>query len=253
MTKWRSNRSISNLVEFKKRLNEQRKLNDGIAADKNEVPPWAKFEFDDKDWGNVNCHADLPDDARRALESAILIYEGRLLRSRPQNSKIRGELKRFAAKADALPMAYHNLSVSATTELIRSICRSPGGFESMRWDDEQKSFGCLAEVLRLRDRAAEAAQTIGRQHPGSDPRDLQWLVAAVATIYERHAKKPFKAFKHRKQFIFTLLQMWEIEVDTKNRRAIEEMIRTYRALALQLAKQLTLFSAARAGGTNAIL
>ncbi len=202
------------------------------------------IEFCDETWAKVNRHARLPGDARVALERAIWLYEVRLLRPRPQNNKIRDELKRFATKADAMLMAYENLSVSAMTELIRSISKA-SAWESAQWDEEQKSPGCMAGVNRLRDWASAAAQAIGRQHPGSDPSNLKWLVAAAATIYERHAKKPFKTFKHRQQFIFTLLQMVGIEVDTKNNRAIEEMIRTYRALTLELAKELTLFSDVR--------
>jgi hypothetical protein len=87
-----------------------------------------------------------------------------------------------------------------------------------------ESWG-MGRVLPLRDLAAKTALGMANQHPGSDSRSREWLVAAAAKIYEVHAKKSFKSFKNRMRFIGNLLEA--AGVNAGNGEAIRKIIRKY--------------------------
>lgn len=172
------------------------------------------FEFDDRAWGKVNLHADLPPAARHALEKAIWRYR---IRPHPRNCDIKAELTKLAARVDALRVTLSNLSDWTFHTLGNSI------------DVDEKSkrmgFQCMEWLLPLRDLAAKTALGMANQHPGSDSRDREWLVAAAAEIYEEHAKRPFKSFKGRKRFICSLFEA--VGVDVGKEEAIIKIIRKY--------------------------
>jgi hypothetical protein len=208
--KWRSNSSIPNLVEFKKRLNEQLKLNDFIAADKSAIPPWVKFEFDDKDWAELNRHADLPDGARHELESAIYLYLVFCLRAGPtKQQNIKNEFKRLAKKADALSTAFDNLSAAAMN-ISNPILNKH-----------------KAAVADLRGWAAKMVQAWGRRHPNTDPSARDRLIRDAAMIYNGYAKTPFKDFPNREQFVFDLLEIAGVK---KGEDAVKKVILACRKL-----------------------
>ena len=173
------------------------------------------FEFDDKAWAKVNLHADLPPAARHALEKAIWRYR---TRPRPRNSDIKAELIKLAARVDALRVTLRNLSDWTFHTLGNSI----------DVDEESKRMGfqCMEWLLPLHDLAANTALGMAKQHPGSNSRDREWLVAAAAKIYKGHAKKSFKDFRYRKRFICNLLEAAGVNVGKEG--AIKTMIREYR-------------------------
>ena len=132
MTKWRSNCSIYN-------------------KDETEISAGAKFEFDDKEWAELNCHADLPDGARHELESAIYLYLVFCLRAGPtKQQNIKNEFKRLAKKADALSTAFDNLSAAAMNMSNPILNKHK------------------AAVADLRGWAAKMVQAWGRRHPNTD-------------------------------------------------------------------------------------
>lgn len=194
MTKWRSNSSIPNLVEFKKRLNEQVKLNDFIAAEKSEIPRQLKFEFDDKDWTTVNCHADLPDDARRELESSIYLY---LVFCRgagiTAQQNIKNKFKHVVKKTDKLSLALDDLSRRDLTHKMHL--------------GDPTLIKHKAAIADLRVWAAQMVAAWGRQPTGPKSRNRNWLIREAAMIYNGYAKTPFKDFPNREQFIFDLLEI----------------------------------------------
>jgi hypothetical protein len=183
------------------------------------------FEFDDKAWVKVNLHANLPPAARHALENAIWLYR---IRPRPRNSDIKDELANLAAKADALHMTSSNLSDWAYHTLGNSI--------EVGEDSKRMGFSCMKWALPLRDLAAKTALGMANQHPGSDSRSREWLVAAAAKIYEVHAKKSFKYFKNRNRFIGNLLEAAGVNVGKEE--AIRKMIRKYNNGKLLPAQEL---------------
>jgi hypothetical protein len=171
MTKWRSNRSIYN-------------------EDKSRILPGAKFEFDDKDWDKVNLHADLPDGAKRELESAIYLYLVFCLRAaQTEQRNIKNEFKRLAKKADALSTAFDNLS-GAAMNMGNPILNKH-----------------KAAVADLRGWAAKMVQAWGRQHPNTDPSARDRLIRDALKIYSGYGKMPLKDFKPKYQFIFSLLEI----------------------------------------------
>jgi hypothetical protein len=183
------------------------------------------FEFDDKAWAKVNLHANLPPAARHALEKAIWRYR---IRPRPRTCDIKDELTNLAAKVDSLRMAISNLSDWAFHTLGNSI--------EVGEASKRMGFQCMEWLLPLHDLAAKTALGMAKQHPGSDSSNREWLVAAAAKIFEGHAKKSFKDFKNRKQFICNLLEAAGVNVGKEG--AIKRMIREYRDGTLLPAQEL---------------
>jgi hypothetical protein len=162
VTKWRSTILNLNLVEFEKRLNKELKLN-AVVADKSEIPPWAKFEFDDNDWAQVNRHAALPDDARRELESSIYSYlafcRGAGITAQ-QN--IKNKFKHVVKKTDELSHALDDLSRRNLTH-------------NMHLGDPIL-IKHKAAIADLRGWAAQMEEAWGRQPTGPKSRNRNWLI-----------------------------------------------------------------------------
>jgi len=185
VTKWRSNRSIY--------------------KDETGILPGAKFKFDDKDWGEVNLHADLPDGAKHELESAIYSYLVFCLRAgQTKQRNIKNEFKRLANKADALSAAFDNLS-GAAMNMGNPVLNKH-----------------KAAVTDLRSWAAKIVQAWGRQHPNTDPSARDRLIRDAVMIYSRYAKVPFKDFCNREQFVFDLLEIAGVKIQEE---AIKKVIR----------------------------
>jgi hypothetical protein len=202
MTKWRSNRSISNLVEFNKRPNEQLKLYEFIAADKSAIPPWVKFEFDDKDWAELNRHADLPDDARRELESSIYLYLVFCLRAGiTAQQNIKNKFKHVVKKTDELSQALDDLSRRNLTH-------------NMHLGDPIL-IKHKAAIADLRGWAAQMEEAWGRQPTGPKSRNRDWLIREAAMIYNGYAKTPFNDFPNKEHFIFELLEIAGVNTTQK--------------------------------------
>jgi hypothetical protein len=189
MTKYCSNRSIYN-------------------EDKSGIRPGATFEFDDKDWAEVNRHAALPDEARHELERSIYLYLVFCLRAaETKQRKIKNEFKRLAKKADALSTEFDNLS-GAAMNMGNPILNKH-----------------KAAVADARDWVAKMVQAWGRQHPNTDPSARDRLIRDAAMIFNAYAKTPLKEFKDKYLFIFALLEIAGVNTSRHGgKRAVELVI-----------------------------
>jgi len=187
-----------------------------------------EFEFNDESWAEVNRHAGLPHDARVALENAVSLYRRVCSQdeTRLRNSEVKEELKQLAKKAAALFEALDALPADTRMALIRFAARAVTGKREV-WAPSLHDHDTLinkhkAEILALRDWATNAALTLGKQKPGADPGNRDWLIRAAAKIYDGYSKTPFKDFPYKKKFIFDLLPI--AGADTERPRAIELVI-----------------------------